>query len=276
MNSSTKTDRVLPSVVYLYDEPSSPSFKVGEIVDFLKEKLPNVDVMTRKEFFSFHTHDVEEIAKELASAKVRGIEGSQEEQEPLYGEVQYEKRILQEPHRRMTGILYDGFRLVRVFRGALPENEATTDIAHIAFTNRIISTYEKGDIRYHARVIMCGFPSLISTSGLIEAPAKPREYYLMKQKYAATGSEPPAEELKAAFEGRFIDYDDENMTQALKGYTLQSIFYHTTGEPFCGDKDCMLFNAHWQEEVLNAQIVSGQLCEPHEQMLDDMVEGRRE
>lgn len=276
MNSSTKTDRVLPSVVYLYDEPSSPSFKVGEIVDFLKEKLPNVDVMTRKEFFSFHTHDVEELAKELASAKVRGIEGSQEEQEPLYGEVQYEKRILQEPHRRMTGILYDGFRLVRVFRGVLPENETTTDIAHVAFTNRIISTYEKGDIRYHARVIMCGFPSLISTSGLIEAPAKPREYYLMKQKYAVTGSEPPAEELKAAFEGRFIDYDDENMTQALKGYTLQSIFYHTTGEPFCEDKDCMLFNAHWQEEVLNAQIVSGQLCEPHEQMLDDMVEGRRE
>ncbi len=111
---------------------------------------------------------------------------------------------------------------------------------------------------------------------MIEAPSKPREYYLMKQKYAATGSEPPAEELKAAFEGRFIDYDDENMTQALKGYTLQSIFYHTTGEPFCEDKDCMLFNAHWQEEVLNAQIVSGQLCEPHEQMLDDMVEGRRE
>ncbi len=276
MNSSTKTDRALPSVVYLYDEPSSPSFSFGEIADFLKEKLPNVDVMTRKEFFSFHTHDVEELATELASAKVRGIEGSQEEQEPLYGEVQYEKRVLQEPHRRMTGILYDGYRLVRVFRGALPENEATTDFAHIAFTNRIISTYEKGDIRYHARVIMCDFPSLISTSGLVEAPAKPREYYLMKQKYAATDSEPPAQELKAAFEGRFIDYDDENMTQALKGYALQSIFYHTTGEPFCEDKDCMLFNAHWQEEVLNAQIVSGQLCERHEEMLGDMVKGRRE
>lgn len=276
MNSSKRNDHILPSIVYVYDEPSSPSFRIGEIADFLKEKLPNVDVRTRKEFFSFHTHDVEELAKELASAKVRVFEFSQEEQEPLYGEVQYEKRILQEPHRRMMGILYDGYKILRVLRRVLPENEATTDTAHIAFTNRIITTHEKGDIRYHARVIMCGFPSLISTSGLVEAPAKPREYYVMKQKYAATDSEPPAQELKATFEGRFIDYDDGNMTQALKGYTLQSVFYHATGEPFCEDKDCMLFNAHWQEEVLNAQIVSGQLCERHEQMLGDMVEGRRE
>ncbi|MCK5291491.1 MAG: hypothetical protein KAR39_05705 [Thermoplasmata archaeon] len=276
MNSSTRNDHILPSIVYVYDEPSSPSFKIGEIADFLKEKLPNVDVMTRKEFFSFHTHDLGELAKELASAKVRGIEGLQVKEEPLYGEVQYEKRILQEPHRRTMGILYDGYKMLRVLREVLPENEATTDTAHIAFTNRIICTYEKGDNRFHARVIMCGFPSLISTSGLIEAPAKPREYYLMKQKYAAMDSEPPAQELKAAFEGRFIDYDDENMTQALKGYTLQSIFYHTTGEPFCEDKDCMLFNAHWQEEVLNAQIVSGQLCERHGKMLEEMVNGRRE
>jgi hypothetical protein len=276
MNSSIRTDRILPSVVYLYDEPSSSNLEIGEIADFLKEKLPEVEVMTRKEFFSFHSSDVDNLAKELACAKIRGIEGSQEETEPLYGEVQFEKRFVQEPHRKLMGILYDGYRLQRVFRGVLPEKESYTDIAHIAFTNRIFCTFEKGDNRFHARVIMCGFPSLISTSGLIEAPAKPREYYMMKQKYATTDSKPPIEELKSAFEGRFIDYDDENMTQALKGYAMQSIFYHATGEPFCEDKDCMLFNSHWQEEVLNAQIVSGRLCERHEEMLGKLAEGRRE
>jgi hypothetical protein len=276
MNSSIRNDFRLPSVVYLYDEPSSASFRIGEIADFLKGMLPDVDVMTRKEFFSYHSTDIEGLARDMASAKVRGIADLQVEEEPLYGEVQYEKRIMQEPQRKMMGILYDGYKILRVYRGILQANEATMDIAHIAFTNRIICTYEKGDNRFHARVIMCGFPSLISTSGLVEAPARPREYYLMKQKYAATDSEPPLEELKAAFEGRFIDYDDENMTQALKGYVMQSIFYHTTGEPFCEDKNCMLFNAHWQEEVLNAQIVSGQLCERHEQMLEDMPTGRTE
>jgi hypothetical protein len=276
MNFSTRNDFIIPSVVYLYDEPSSPSFRIGEIADFLKEKLPNVDVMARKEFFSFHSYDIEELSKELASAKIRGIEGSQEEIEPLYGEIQFEKRILQEPHKRLMGILYDGYRLQRVLRKMLPEKESCTDVAHIAFTNRIFCTYEKGDNRFHARVIMCGFPSIITTSGLVEAPAKPREYYLMKQKYAATDSEPPIEELKAAFEGRYIDYDDENTTQALKGYVLQSIFYHATGEPFCEEKDCVLFNAHWQEEVLNAQIVSGRLCELHEKLLSELAKGRRE
>jgi hypothetical protein len=276
MNSSTRNDHILPSVVYLYDEPSSPSFRIGEIADFLKENLPDVDVITRKEFFSYHTYDEEQLAKELASAKVRGIVGLKLVEEPLYGEVQFEKMLLKEPQRRMMGILYDGYKLLRVFRGVLPENEATTDIAHIAFTNRIICTYEKGDGRYHARVIMCGFPSIITTSGLVEAPAKPREWYIMKQKLVATESDPSEDDLKAAFKGRFIDYDDENMTQALKGYVLQSIFYHAKGEPFCEDKDCMLFNAHWQEEVLNAQIVSGRLCERHEEMLEEMAKGRRE
>jgi hypothetical protein len=276
MNSSTRNDRVLPSVVYLYDEPSSPSFRIGEITDFLKDRLPNVDVMMRKEFFSFHSYDIDELAKELASTKIRRIEGSQERSEPLPGEVQFEKRVIQEPDRRLMGILYDGYRLQKVVRSILPDSESSLDTAHIVFSNRIFCTFEKGDNRYHARVIMCGFPSLISTSGLVEAPAKPREYYLMKQKFAATDSEPPAEDLKVAFEGRFIDHDDVKMTQALKGYTLQSIFYHTTGEPFCEDKDCMLFNAHWQEEVLNAQIVSGRLCDRHEEMLGEMAKGRRE
>lgn len=275
MSSSRRNDLVLPSVVYIYDEPSSPSFKIGEIADFLKEMLPTVDISMRKEFFSFHSQNHDELAKELASSKVRGIEGAQEEIEPLYGEVQFEKRILTEPHRRITGILYDGFKLQKVFRDILPEKESHLDIGHIAFTNRLICTYEKGDNRYHARVIMCGFPSLISTTGIVEAPAKPKEFYVIKQKYHALGTEPPVEELKALIEGKFIDYDDENMTRAFRGYVLQAIFYHSTGEPFCEDKDCMLFNAHWQEEVINAQIVSGQLCERHRGLLEEMARGQQ-
>lgn len=275
MSSSRRTNLVLPSVVYLYDEPSSPTFRIGEIADYLKEMLPNIDIMMRNEFFSFHSQDLDALAKELASSKIRGIEGVQEELEPLHGETQFEKRILAEPHRRMMGILYDGFRLQRVLRRVLPENEANLEIAHIAFTNRLFCTYEKGDNRYHARVIMCGYPSLISTTGVIEAPAKPKEFYAIKQKYHVLGTEPPVEELKATFEGRFIDYDDENLTQALKGYALQAIFYHSTGEPFCENNNCVLFNAHWQEEVINAQILSGQLCERHKGILEQLARGQQ-
>ncbi|TET89320.1 MAG: hypothetical protein E3J35_10545 [Methanomassiliicoccales archaeon] len=271
MSSSRKADRTLPSVVYLYDEPSTPSLRIGEIEDFLKEKIPDLDVRMRKDFLSFHSRDLDKLAEKLAATKVRGMEGLKEEAEPLYGEVQFEKRMLREPHRRIMGMLYDGFRLQQAFRELLPEKELRTDFAHVVFTNRIFCTYEKGDARYHARVIMCGYPSLISTSGLVEAPAKPKEFYVIKQKYAAVGAEPPVEELKESIKGRFIDHGDENITQALKGYVLQSLFYHATGEPFCKDRNCILFNAHWQEEVINAQIVSGRLCSVHGEMLREMV-----
>lgn len=276
MNSSRKADWTLPSVVYLYDEPSSPSLRIGDIEEFLKEKIPDLDVRMRKEFLSFHSHDLDELAKNLAYSKVKGIADIQEEPEPLPLEVEFEKRQLMEPHKRLIGILYDGFHLQRAFREVLPAKELRTDIAHVVFTNRIICTYEKGEGRYHARVILCGYPSLISTSGLVEAPARPREFYAIKQKYAAMGSEAPIDELKAALKGKFIDYDDENLTQVMKGYALQSIFYHATGEPFCEDKNCVLFNAHWQEEVINAQIVSGQLCSLHEEMLSEMARSQKE
>jgi hypothetical protein len=50
----------------------------------------------------------------------------------------------------------------------------------------------------------------------------------------------------------------------LKGYVLQAVFYQATGEAFCDDPDCRLFNAHWQEEVLRAQRdVPYDLCPRH-------------
>ena len=46
------------------------------------------------------------------------------------------------------------------------------------FTNKLICTYDYNDYRYHGRAIICANPSIISTTGIIEAPAKPKEYYI--------------------------------------------------------------------------------------------------
>ncbi|HEY4705069.1 MAG TPA: DUF6775 family putative metallopeptidase, partial [Thermoplasmata archaeon] len=32
---------------------------------------------------------------------------------------------------------------------------------------------------------------------------------------------------------------------------------------FCEDPDCRLFNAHWQAELIRAQVESGRLCARH-------------
>ena len=57
------------------------------------------------------------------------------------------------------------------------------------------------------------------------------------------------------------------MTEVAKGMTLQAILYHLTLDPFCPKKNCRLFNAHWQEDLLRSQSGSPGLCARHAQML---------
>jgi hypothetical protein len=120
-----------------------------------------------------------------------------------------------------------------------------------------------------------GYPSLISTTGLVEGPAKPREFYVAKRGLRIETADARYELLKENFAGRFLDFDDPRLTQVAKGYALQALFYHITGEPFCDDKDCVLFNAHWQEELLHAQVKSGVLCARHAKVARALRDGRK-
>jgi hypothetical protein len=78
----------------------------------------------------------------------------------------------------------------------LPERELELSHAHVVFTNRLFGTRDESDGRYHMSVSVYGFPSLISTTGIVEAPAKPKEFYELKQRYAALGLPVPMEGLK--------------------------------------------------------------------------------
>ncbi|MGI0150266.1 MAG: DUF6775 family putative metallopeptidase, partial [Thermoplasmata archaeon] len=78
----------------------------------------------------------------------------------------------------------------------------------------------------------------------------------------------PFEAAKEPFKGQFLDYDDDWLTEVAKGYALQCAMYHITKEPFCDDLACRLFNAHWQSEMLAAQIESGKLCHHHAAFAD--------
>ncbi|MFQ6129785.1 MAG: DUF6775 family putative metallopeptidase, partial [Candidatus Hadarchaeaceae archaeon] len=105
-------------------------------------------------------------------------------------------------------------------------------------------------------------------TGIVEAPARPKEFYVLKQRYAALGgTDAQLEELKEKFRERFIDYDDERLTEVMKGYVMQAVFYHLKLDPFCVDKRCRLWNAHWQEEMLEAQLSQPEFCEQHEREL---------
>jgi hypothetical protein len=63
------------------------------------------------------------------------------------------------------------------------------------------------------------------------------------------------------------------MTDVLKGYVAQALFYHLVGYPFCEDKNCRLFNAHRQSELLHAQLHSPyEFCSKHQAVLYQLRE----
>lgn len=149
--------------------------------------------------------------------------------------------------------LYDGFELQQIFAKTIRE-----DGVHVIFTDLLACTFSEDDWRYHARTVICGTPSIISTTGIVEAPAKPREFYMMQ--YAGHS----VESLKRKFAGRFIDYGDDRMAQAAAGYVLQALFFFLTdGEPFCESDSCRLHNAHWQQDLLRTQVENPVICARH-------------
>lgn len=252
----------IPRVVYLYGDPSASTLRAVEIAAYLQSTL-GLRCEVRDEFFTnFAGGDREALARAIAATKVRHIMRPFEAMEPIYGEVQFEVRLLQDPEKRVPGILYDAFRYIAMLRDLLPRSERSLKILHIVFAHRLLGTLEE-DGRYHARAVVCAFPSVISTSGLVEAPAKPEAYYKVKARLSMALGSVPFDAAKEPFAGQFIDYDDPRLTEVAKGYALQCAMYHITKEAFCGDPTCRLFNAHWQSELIAAQLESGRLCERH-------------
>jgi len=254
-----------PSRAYLYEDPTAPTLRLADVAAYLRETL-GMPVERRPEFFVHHAAGgLEDLARAIAITRVRSVERPFEPIEPLYGEVQFELRLLRNPERRVGGVLYDGYQYTQVLRGLLPTEERRMDVLHIAFSYRLPGTFGE-DGRYHARAVICSIPSLVSTSGLVEAPAKPEAYYRLKAQLSAALGSVPFEAAKEPFEGQFLDYDDPRLTEVAKGYALQCAMYQITKEPFCDIPRCRLFNAHWQAELLAAQLESGCLCPNHAQI----------
>lgn len=94
--------------------------------------------------------------------------------------------------------------------------------------NRLVETIE-ADGRYHIHAAIHGLPSLISVQGMIEGPARPREYCALRGRLSE-------EEIFHGLGGKFLREGDPGLTEVMKGYVMQALFYHLTGPPFCEEK----------------------------------------
>jgi hypothetical protein len=262
----------MPKHLWLYDEGTAPTLRCDEVAQFLVELAPRLEAACRGDFITHWLADSGQsaagLAAKIARAKISDFTSPPQPRDPLPGEIEYERRRLENQNRGPFGIPYDGFELQALLAELMRGREA--EAIHVVFTNRLLATWQAHDRRFHLRTIICGAPCVISTSGLIEAPAKPREFYAARR---ALGLENLAsgvayEALKQQFAGRFLDHDDERLTEVAKGYALQAVAYHVTGEPFCDNARCRLYNAHWQEEMLAAQL-GGEVCGRHRTALKE-------
>ncbi|MEF8788213.1 MAG: DUF6775 family putative metallopeptidase [Planctomycetota bacterium] len=257
----------VPETVYLYAGADPERVDPERIADFVDERMPS-EVELRGDFLQHHLSgddaDNEALAERLARARVKQPDRRAGSEEPKKAEIDYETRFLGAGPDKPTGLLYDADYLLNACATLLNPGEIGPAHCHIAVTNQLVGTWDPHDCRYHARAAVFGLPTLISTCGLVEGPAKPREVYMARQ-LGMRGAERDPD-----IRERCLDMDDPRMQEVVEGYLLQALFYHVTGDPFCERKNCRLFNAHWQEDMLQAQTGDDAgLCPEHRSEMEE-------
>jgi hypothetical protein len=255
----------IPSIINLFEEGDLSGLNIKKLGQYLQEKTHIPFHLRGNLYKRLPEKRITELAKQFARIRVKEPGKQFVLGKPLQVEIDYEKRRIRDPHWKIFGIFYEGVFYQRIISNLIYKDKLDLDHCSILITTQLFGTWDQDNRRSHARVSLYGFPSLISITGLVEAPAKPPKFYFKKQ----IGI--PLERLKEEYRGRFIDHGDQRMTEVLKGYLMQALFFHLVGNPFCEDRDCRLFNSHWQEEVLHAQMDGKyEFCPKHEAILKEL------
>ncbi len=217
-----------------------------------------IPVETRDSILKFSKKDT---AEKIAACRIFNLRKPYEKHNPNADEIIFEEANFENTSKTENIVMYDGFEIQKVLTELIPEKERNLEAFHIFFTNKLTCTYDNNDYRYHGRALIGANPSIISTTGIIEAPAKPREYYLELILNYAQGIN--VESIKQKYKGTYLEYNDTRLSQIIEGYLLQAIFYFETGDAFCDKTECRLFNAHWQKDLMYSQLENRKLCEKH-------------
>jgi hypothetical protein len=252
------------STVFLYDEPAMPEIRLEDLANFISDTF-HCRVEVRKNIFNYFQKN---IAKEIAACRIFDTKQLFEKHEPTLEEIRFEEESFV-ANKDANIIMYDGFEFQRIITNLIPPEEQECGKFHLVCTNKLMCTFDFDDYRYHGRAIICSNPAIISTTGMIEAPAKPREYYHRLLSNLAMGLN--VDSIKQKFKGRYLEYHDPKIGEIIKGFALQAMFYYMTGESFCESKECRLFNAHWQDDLLYSQIDIGKLCARHQKVLGEIL-----
>ena len=263
------------SKIFLYDEPAVQEIQISNLKNFLLETF-HVDVEIKECIFN---NLDEKTIERISSCRIFEPKMPFKKHLPNKQEVNFEKSVCkdtklmekttmaEDAERISDVVMYDGFEVQNIISDVITENDLDPNNLHIVFTNKLVCTYDTDDDRYHGRTVICSNPAIISTTGMIEAPARPREYYFEVMKYKMQGLD--IQDIKKKYSEKFLDYHDNRLSKISEGCLLQAIFYYMTGDAFCGSLNCRLNNAHWQKDLLYSQLKIGKLCNKHQALLDN-------
>ena len=264
------------SKIFLYDEPAVQEIQISNLKNFLLETFP-VEVEVKE--CVFHNLDEKDIEK-ISCCRVFDTTSPFKKHTPNKQEIDFEKNVckdtklmentikVEDAERIEDVVMYDGFQIQNAISTTISQDYLIQNNLHIVFTNKLTCTYDNLDHRYHGRTVICSNPAIISTTGMIEAPAKSREYYLEAMKCKVQGLD--IKSVKKNHSGEFLDYHDQRLSKIAEGCLLQAIFYYITGDAFCDSLDCRLNNAHWQKDLIYSQIKINKLCKKHQKILGDL------
>ena len=264
------------SKIFLYDEPAVQERQISNLKNFLLETFP-VEVEVKE--CIFHNLDEKDIEK-ISCCRVFDTTSPFKKHTPNKQEIDFEKNVckdtklmentikVEDAERIEDVVMYDGFQIQNAISTTISQDCLIQNNLHIIFTNKLTCTYDNLDHRYHGRTVICSNPAIISTTGMIEAPAKSREYYLEAMKCKVQGLD--IKSVKKNHSGEFLDYHDQRLSKIAEGCLLQAIFYYITGDAFCDSLDCRLNNAHWQKDLIYSQIKISKLCKKHQKILGDL------
>ena len=264
------------SKIFLYNEPAVQEIQILNLKNFLLETF-HVDVVIKECIFNNLDG---KIIEKISGCRIFDPKMPFKEHLPSKQEMDFEKSVckdtklmgkttmIEDARRIEDVVMYDGFEVQNIISDIITENDSDQNNLHIVFTNKLTCTYDTADSRYHGRSVICSNPAIISTTGMIEAPARPREYYFEAMKCKMQGLD--IQNVKKNYNGKILDYHDQRLSKIAEGYLLQVIFYYMTGDAFCDSLDCRLNNAHWQKDLLYSQLEIGKLCHKHQTLLDKL------
>ncbi len=253
--------------ILVYDAPDAMGLDVRVVARHLGDLLPQAEVETRTDFFTWHLGQfdpeqvevlTDEVAARLEEREVHNLvaPARRDELEPVT------------PESRDLGVVYVADQLQDVMRVLLKHEERGPSFLHLAYITQCLGHWEAGEVYLRLQIIQHGEPTIISTTGFVEAPALPREYAFRRAHLLSFGMEEAAEELDERFAGAALVHGDARIDRVAAGYALQAVFRQMFGEVACDTPTCPLHPAATHDELARAHLdEDSRLCDRHARML---------